>query len=307
MQAEALGSSVKVFYLTSVCALFALPAAAQTMPSDQTQASPADTVPATPAASGKPITVSGSVAVQTDYRLRGVSQSDRNPAVQGSLTIAHQSGFYVGTFASNLAGWGTFGGSNLELDAIGGFKHSFGTATVDAGLTWYMYPGGAKKTDYAELFGKLSGTVGPATLLAGVAYALSQQALGKWYDNGAQAAAGTYAHPGAKSDNLYVWGDGAYAIRGTPLTAKAHIGYSHGNSGLGPNATSAAPTGSYWDWQLGADYAIKGTPLTVNLSWIDTNISHRRAAYLQPSFSKGQDCTCSIAGSTIFASLTAAY
>ena len=225
-----------------------------------------------------------------------MSQSDRNPAVQGSLTIAHRSGFYVGTFASNLAGWGTFGGSNLELDAIGGFKRSFGTATVDAGLTWYIYPGGANKTDYAELFGKLSGTAGPASLLAGVAYAPSQQALGKWYDNGAQAAAGTYAHPGAKSDNLYVWGDGAYAIKGMPLTAKVHIGYSHGNSGLGPNATSAAPTGSYWDWQLGADYAIKGTPLTVNLSWIDTDISRRRAAYLQPSFSKGQDGAGSIRG-----------
>lgn len=298
---------MKFLFATAASALIAVPGAAQTSTSDQTQAAPADTVSAAPAGSAKPFTVTGSVAVQTDYRLRGVSQSDRNPAVQGSLTIAHRSGFYVGTFASNLAGWGTFGGSNLELDAIGGFRHSFGTATVDAGLTWYMYPGGADKTDYAELFGKLSGTAGPATLLAGVAYAPSQQALGKWYDNGAQAAAGTYAHPGAKSDNVYLWGDGAYAIKGTPLTAKAHIGYSHGNSGLGPNATSAAPTGSYWDWQLGADYAIKGTPLTLNLSWIDTDISRRRAAYLQPSFSKGQDGTGSIAGSTIFASLTAAF
>jgi uncharacterized protein (TIGR02001 family) len=260
-----------------------------------------------PAPADKPVTVSGSVAVLTDYRLRGVSQSDRRPAVQGALTIAHESGFYVGTFASNLAGWGTFGGSNLELDAIGGFRHAIGSATLDAGLTWYMYPGGADKTDYAELFAKLSGTTGPATLLAGVAYAPPQQALGKWYDNGAQAAAGTYAHPGAKADNLYLWGDGAFAVPQTPFTAKAHIGYSEGNSGLGPNATSAAPTGKYWDWQLGADYAIRGTPLTLNLSWVDTDISWRDAAYLQPSFSKGQDGTGSIAGSTVLASLTATF
>jgi uncharacterized protein (TIGR02001 family) len=149
---------VKFLVVTAASALIAWPAAAQASTPDQTQPAPADTVPAVPAGSAKSFTVSGSVAVQTDYRLRGVSQSDRNPAVQGSLTIAHRSGFYVGTFASNLAGWGTFGGSNLELDAIGGFKHSFGTATVDAGLTWYMYPGGANKTEYAELFGKLSGT-----------------------------------------------------------------------------------------------------------------------------------------------------
>jgi hypothetical protein len=255
----------------------------------------------------KPITVSGSVAVLTDYRLRGVSQSDRHPAVQGSLTIAHESGFYVGTFASNLAGWGTFGGSNLELDAIGGFKRTVGSATVDMGLTWYMYPGGADKTDYAEAFARLSGTAGPATLLAGAAYAPKQEALGKWYRNGAEAAAGTYSDPGDKEDNLYLWGDGTVVVPNTPFTAKAHIGWSKGNSGLGPNATSAAPTGEYWDWQFGADYAIRGTPLTVNLSWIDTDISRREAAYLQPSFSKGQDGTGPIAGSTVFASLTAAF
>ena len=48
-------------------------------------------------------------------------------------------------------------------------------------------------------------------------------------------------------------GDGAFAIAGTPITAKAHIGHSWGNDGLGPNATSVAPTGDYWDWSLGAD------------------------------------------------------
>ena len=298
---------MKFTYSAALLALAALlsasPARAQ---EDATPGGPQDP-PEPQTAQTKPITVSGSVAVLTDYRLRGVSQSDRDPAVQASLTIAHESGFYVGTFASNLAGWGTFGGANLELDAIGGFRRTVGSATIDAGLTWYMYPGGADKTDYAEAFAKLSGTIGPATLLAGVAYAPHQQALGKWYRNGAEAAAGVYADPGDKEDNLYLWGDGAVAVPNTPLTAKAHIGWSKGNSGLGPNAISAAPTGEYWDWQLGADYAIRGTPLTVNVSWIDTDISRREAAYLQPSFSKGQDGTGSIAGSTVLASLTAAF
>jgi hypothetical protein len=97
------------------------------------------------------------------------------------------------------------------------------------------------------------------------------------------------------------------AIPGTGLTAKAHLGWSKGNRGLGPNATSAAPTGEYWDWQLGADYAVPHTPLTVNVSWIDTDIARRDAAYLQPSFSKGQDGRGSIAAGTLFASLTAAF
>ena len=74
-----------------------------------------------------------------------------------------------------------------------------------------------------------------------------------------------------------------------------------------PTTPSQAPTGNYWDWPLGGDYAIRGTPPTVNVSWIDTDISRRRAAHLQPSFSNGQDGRGSIAGSTLLAPLTAAF
>lgn len=253
-----------------------------------------------------PIAVSGSASITSDYRFRGVSQSDKEMAIQGGITISHESGFYVGTWGSNLAGWGTFGGANMELDLIGGFKTPIGGGgTLDVGVTWYMYPGGADKTDFAEPYVKLTGTAGPATLTAGVAYAPKQQAIGRWYRTGADAAAGVYTSPGAKDDNLYVSGDGAFAILGTPITAKAHVGHSWGQNGLGPNATAVAPTGSYWDWSLGADATYRN--LTLNLSWVDTDISDRDAAYLRPSFSKGQDGTGNIAGSTLVASLTAAF
>jgi len=261
--------------------------------------------PAAPPTS-RPFTVSSSVAILTDYRLRGVSQSDRRPALQGALTVAHESGLYVGTFASNLAGWGTFGGSNLELDAIGGYRHAFGSATVDAGLTWYMYPGGAAKTDFAEPYAKLTGTAGRATLTAGAAYAPRQQAIGRWYASGAAAAANLPNNPGKGNDNLYLWGDFAAAVPNTPLTAKAHIGHSDGNSGLGPNGTSAAPTGHYWDWLLGADYAIKGTPLTLSAYYVDTDISKAKAAYLQPNFASTKDGS-TIAGSQVVFSISAAF
>ena len=266
----------------------------------QAQSVPADTAP--PPA----ITVSGAVGVASDYRFRGVSQSDQEMAVQGGITIAHRSGFYVGTWASNLAGWGTFGGANMELDLIGGYKAKLAdNATLDVGLTWYFYPGGADKTDFAEPYAKLTGTTGPATLTAGVAYSPKQQAIGKWYNSGADAANGVYNRPGAKDDNLYLWGDGAFAVAGTPLTAKAHVGHSWGQDGLGPNATAVSPTGSYWDWSLGADATYRN--LTFNLSYINTDISNRDAAYLRPSFSKGQDGTGNIAGGTVVVSLTAAF
>ncbi|HCB77007.1 MAG TPA: hypothetical protein DEP91_12700 [Sphingomonas bacterium] len=253
-----------------------------------------------------PVTINGSATIASDYRFRGVSQSDQEMAIQGGITIAHESGVYVGTWGSNLAGWGTFGGANMELDLIAGYRAKLAdNATLDVGLTWYLYPGGADKTDFAEPYVKLTGTAGPATLTAGVAYAPKQQAIGRWYRTGADAAAGVYTSPGAKDDNLYVSGDGAFAILGTPITAKAHVGHSWGQNGLGPNATAVAPTGSYWDWSLGADATYRN--LTLNLSWVDTDISDRDAAYLRPSFSKGQDGTGNIAGSTLVASLTAAF
>lgn len=245
-----------------------------------------------------PITVSGSVAIASDYRFRGVSQSDDHMAVQGGLTVSHESGVYVGTWASNLAGWGTFGGANMELDLIGGYKAKLSkNATLDVGLTWYMYPGGANDTDFAEPYVKLSGTTGPATLTAGVAYAPKQYALAN-VSNAPNSR-------GQKQDNLYVWGDGALAIGGTPFTAKAHIGHSDGNPGLGPNGTSVSPTGKYWDWSIGMDTTWRN--LTLNLFYVDTDITAAKAALLQPNFSKGQDGSGSIANAALVASLTAAF
>ena len=292
---------MKFRHAALVMALAAYPAAAQAQSTANDKAdAAADTAP--PSA----ITISGAGTIASDYRFRGVSQSDREMAVQGGITIAHESGAYVGAWASNLAGWGTFGGANMELDLIGGYKATLSDgATLDIGLTWYMYPGGADKTDFAEPYVKLTGTAGPATLTAGAAYAPRQQAIGKWYKGGADAANGVYNRPGAKDDNLYLWGDGALALGGTPITAKAHIGHSWGQDGLGPNATAIAPTGDYWDWSLGADVAFQR--LTLNLSYVGTDISGRDARYLRPSFSKGQDGTGNIAGGTVLASLTAAF
>lgn len=286
-------------YPAIAAALLAMPLTAQA------QSSAGDTT-STETAPPPAITVAGSVAIGSDYRFRGVSQSDQEMAVQGGFTIAHNSRFYIGTRASNLGGWGTFGGANMELDLIGGYKTKLSdSATLDAGLTWYFYPGGADKTDVAEPYIKLTGTTGPATLTASVAYAPKQEALGRWYRTGADATAGVYTNAGAKDDNLYLAGDGAFALAGTPMTAKAHIGHSWGQDGLGPNATAVSPTGSYWDWSLGADATWRN--LTLNLSYVDTDISNRDAAYLRPSFSKGQDGTGNIAGGTVVASLTAAF
>ena len=244
----------------------------------------------------KPFTVTGAVAIVSDYRFRGVSQTDKNFAVQGGLSVTHESGLYAGTWASNLAGWGTFGGANMELDLFGGFKLPVGGGTVDVGLTWYMYPGGADDTDFGEPYVKLSGTIGPVGLVAGVAYAPKQQALGNF--------SATSQSRGQSEDNLYLWGDGSAGIPNTPITLKAHIGYSKGNPGLGPNGTSVAPTGKYWDYSVGADYVI--SPVTLGVSYVDTDISRSESAYLLPNFSSTRNGSSIASGRVVF-SLSAAF
>ncbi|WP_395331154.1 TorF family putative porin [Novosphingobium sp. BL-8H] len=252
----------------------------------------------------KAITVSGSAALVTDYRFRGVSQTDKEMAVQAGATVTHESGIYVGTWGSNLSGWGTFGGSNMELDLIAGYSTEVMSGLkVDVGLTWYMYPGGASKTDFAEPYVKLSGDLGPASVLVGVAYAPKQEALGKVYASGADYADGI-GRPGAKSDNFYMWADASAGIPDTPLTVKGHFGYSNGNSGLGPNGTSVAPTGEYLDWLIGADLALG--PVTLGVAYVDTDISKSESAYLYPNFSSTKNGS-SIAGSTVLFSATAAF
>ncbi len=222
--------------------------------------------------------LSATATLTSDYRLRGVSQSDNGVAGQASASLRHRSGLYAGVFASTLAGWGSFGGPGIELDAIGGYRTTLGDYGLDAGLTWYFYPGGASKTSFAELSASVNRTIGPLFVLAGIAYAPPQQALGNW-------SATPQSRIGASGDNLYLRGDASAGIPRTPVTVKAHIGWSRGNPGLGPNGTSLAPTGDYLDWLVGADVVLGH--LTVGVAYVDTNIDTRSADYrrLQPGFS----------------------
>lgn len=251
-----------------------------------------------------PITVSGSVTLASDYRFRGISQTDKGFALQGGATVSHESGAYAGFWGSNLAGWGAFGGPNLELDLFAGYSMPIGDGgKIDVGATWYMYPDGANTTDFIEPYVKLSGTVGPVSLTASVFYAPPQEALGRVFFTGADAAAGVPNDPGDKEDNLYLAGDALAAIPNTPVSLRAHIGYSDGNSGLGPNGTSIAPTGTFWDYAVGADVSYEG--LTLGVTYIGTDISDADGAYLRPNFSKGG--VDSIADGTVVFSLTAAF
>src|SRR3990170_7375763 len=61
------------------------------------------------------ITISGNVALTTDYRFRGVSLSAGDIALQGGIDVVHESGFYVGTWASSIQGGTPYGEVELDL------------------------------------------------------------------------------------------------------------------------------------------------------------------------------------------------
>src|ERR1035437_8473000 len=61
-------------------------------------AAPAEAPAAAPAS---PLT--GNMTIATDYIFRGLTQTKGKPAIQGGFDYAHPSGFYVGTWLSNIS------------------------------------------------------------------------------------------------------------------------------------------------------------------------------------------------------------
>lgn len=98
-------------------------------------------------------TLTANMALVSDYRFRGVSQTYKLPAVQGGIDYSHASGFYLGTWASSVSGNQYINGAGLEADIYGGYKFEVAKdLTLDLGVLFYLYPGAhynnATKTKY---------------------------------------------------------------------------------------------------------------------------------------------------------------
>src|SRR3546814_7441174 len=124
---------------------------------------------------GDSITVSGSTTVVSDYRFRGFSQSDEEAAIQGSITVSHGSGLYLGTWGSSIGF-----ANGTEIDVFGGYAKEVGPGlTADIGATLYLYPG-TSNSSVIEPYFALSGDLGPASVKTGVAWAPGgQDSLGR--------------------------------------------------------------------------------------------------------------------------------
>jgi uncharacterized protein (TIGR02001 family) len=187
-----------------------------------------------------PVTVTGSVGLVTDYRFRGVSLSGGDPAIQGGVTLTHESGFYVGTWASSIDDGGTDIYGDMELDIFGGWSGSVAEGIgIDIGLLYYAYPTNAAGVDaeYFEPYATLSGTLGPVQAKLGVAYAWEQDSLGG-------------------NDNLYLFTKLSAGIPNTPITLNAGLGYTDG--ALAPPLLAGTADDTGFDWTVGASATVLG-------------------------------------------------
>ncbi len=99
-------------------------------------------------AADSPHSFTGKVALYSEYEYRGISQTSEKPALQLNLDYAHASGFYAGTFISNIkwlkdaaeaGGFST--DAKIEWDIYAGYKFEVVKDwTLDVGYLRYEYP-----------------------------------------------------------------------------------------------------------------------------------------------------------------------
>jgi len=195
------------------------------------------------------IKITGSAAIVSQYRFRGISQSDNKPVVQGAITVSHSSGFYISTWGSSATASPALDIGGTEIDVYGGWTHGIADSgfTVDAGVYGYLYPG-APLGNYYEIYGNLSKTLGPVSAKAGVYFAPKQKNLSR-------LAVPTHS-------NTYVYGELSGAIPNTPLSVHTHLGHTGGAFNF---------TKQYIDYTVGVSASYKN--LTLDASWVGTNVS----------------------------------
>jgi uncharacterized protein (TIGR02001 family) len=110
--------------------------------------------------------ITGNASVTKNYLWRGLTQTSNDTAIQGGLDYTHESGFYAGTWVSNV-NYGPGDVFSYEHDVyfgIGGGDEF----TWDAGWLYYNYDDEAE-FDFHEIYGTLgwNGVSATAFILSG--------------------------------------------------------------------------------------------------------------------------------------------
>ncbi|MBF0184466.1 MAG: hypothetical protein HQM06_08760 [Magnetococcales bacterium] len=94
-------------------------------------------------------TLSGNLTLTNNYVSRGMSNTSGGPALQGTVNVNHDTGFYLGLFGSNININKDNGGATLELDPSMGWSKEWENGLgVDLGMIQYFYPKMKSGFDY---------------------------------------------------------------------------------------------------------------------------------------------------------------
>jgi uncharacterized protein (TIGR02001 family) len=195
--------------------------------------------------------ISGNVAIGTDYRFRGISQSDRDPAISGGFDIAGDSGLYAGTWMSSVD-FGDGDGAATEWDIYAGYTGDFNDdVSYDVGIIYYLYPSDDADPDYDYIEWVGSMSFGDAT-------------VGLVYSHDYFGETGTYFYPNAQY---------GFSLPGE-FSLGLHLGLNMFQDDDGEFVAANGDTeDQYLDWSIGISKDALG--VTWDLSYIDTDLDDK--------------------------------
>jgi uncharacterized protein (TIGR02001 family) len=188
-------------------------------------------------------TATANVLIGSEYIFRGIAQTGGKPTVQGGFDLGHSSGFYAGTWASNISwleDFGAYSRSSIEWDFYGGFKQNFGDSDWfwDVGTLYYYYPGSKNPGVFSADTWELYGAIGWKWVSLKVSYSLDDY-FG-------------LRPNGQKTDGtLYYDLSATYPVGETGFALIGHYGYLDLKHDLSGDLEL-----SYSDWKLGASYTV---------------------------------------------------
>ena len=179
--------------------------------------------------------VTTNLGATSDYRFRGISQTQNAPALQGGIDYADKSGVYIGNWNSSVSSQLYTNGSGLESDLYAGYKKEVVGVTLDVGSYNYFYPrASVGSTNYNTKEVYVGAAKGPVSVKV-------SQSLGDYF--------ATSNSKGTK----YYQADVTYPIAGTKASVLAHAG----KTDIANNTTL-----DYTDYNFGVGYNIAGFDVT---------------------------------------------
>jgi uncharacterized protein (TIGR02001 family) len=176
--------------------------------------------------------VTGNLGLTSDYRFRGISQTQNAPAVQGGIDYAHSSGLYVGNWNSSVSSEVYTNGAGVESDLYAGYKKEiFKGISIDVGSYNYFYPRATTSAATGSNFDTYEA-------FAGVGYkdiisAKYSQTLGNGYFGTANARGTKYMQIDAKLPIPVIKNLSAVAHYGrTDVANSSNLDYNDINAGL---------------------------------------------------------------------------